>query len=193
MSHRKNLLLGTYVGVVLMVGCARSVELLDQDGRSMMAPAAVYTLTNLHPDNQRSRLYAVNFLQPGLIPVCSRVEVLELKGDLLRFRVLKTGRTYDYINHKAAAEPFEDHLRRFFGLSCPAEEIERLSDIDRKGIKKGQAFPGMTKRGVVLALGLPPRHVNPDLEVDDWIYWKHRFNRIRISFDENGHVSEIRN
>jgi len=153
----------------------------------------VYTLVNLHPDNVRSRLYAVNYQQAGLIPVCSQVELLELKRKVLRFRVIKTNRAYDYINHKAAAEPFADHLRRFFGPDCPAEEITALSEIDQQGVRRGQALMGMSKRGVAIAIGYPPRHVTPDLDLDGWMYWKNRFNRVRITFDENGYVSEIRN
>jgi hypothetical protein len=182
-----------YVSIALFLGCAANRALLDEHGQSMMGPPGVYTLVNLHPDNQRSRLYAVNFQQPGLIPVCSQVELLELKKDLLRFRVLKTNRTYDYINHKAAAEPFEDHLRRFFGPECPASEIEALSQIDQTGIRQGQALHGMSKRGVVFSLGPPPRHTTPDLDANQWLYWIHRFNRLRITFDSDGYVSKIQN
>ena len=181
----------TYAAIALFAGCAASRALLDQQGQSMIGPPGVYTLVNLHPDNQRSRLYAVNFQQPGLIPVCSQVELLELKKDLLRFRVEKTNRTYDYINHKAAAEPFEDHLRRSFGPECLANEIEALSELDQTGISQGQALPGMSKRGVVFALGPPPRHTTPDLDANQWVYWIHRFNRFRITFDPDGYVSEI--
>ena len=69
----------------------------------MIGATDVYTLVNLHPDNERSRLYTVNFQQRGLIPVCSQVELIACTSDQLRFRVLKTNRQYDYINHKAAA------------------------------------------------------------------------------------------
>jgi hypothetical protein len=85
----------------------------------------------LHPDNERSRLYAVNFQQAGLIPVCSEVEYLELGRKSFKFRVVDTGRVYEYINHKASAEPFPDHLRRFFGPDCPRAELDSLSTLDQ--------------------------------------------------------------
>lgn len=141
-----------------------------------------FTLVNLHPDNERSRLYAVNFQQAGLIPVCSEVEYLGLSRNSFRFRVLSTGREYEYVNHDAAAEPFSDHLHRFFGARCPREEIESLSDIDRQGIREGRAIVGMSRRGVILAMGHPPRHVNPDPNAPTLMYWKHRFNRVEIQF-----------
>ena len=152
-----------------------------------------YTLVNLHPDNERSRLYAVNFQQPGLIPVCSEVEYLGLGRKSFRFRVVSTDREYHYLNHKAAAEPFPEHLKRFFGPSCPRDEIESLSELDRQGIREGRAIVGMTRRGVILAMGHPPRHVNPDPNAPIFMYWKSRFNRVEIQFGSDGLVSGVRN
>jgi hypothetical protein len=152
-----------------------------------------YTLVNLHPDNERSRLYAVNFQQPGLIPVCSEVEYLGLGRKSLKFRVVSTNREYKYFNHKAAAESFVEHLNRFFGPSCPSDEIESLSELDRQGVREGRAIVGMTRRGVILAMGHPPRHVNPDPNAPAFIYWKNRFVRVQVQFGPDGFVSGIRN
>jgi len=152
-----------------------------------------FTLVNLHPDNERSRLYAVNFQQAGLIPVCSEVEYLGLGRKSLKFRVVATHRDYEYVDHKAAAEPFPDHLRRFFGPSCPRAEIDSLSELDRKGVREGRAIEGMTRRAVILAMGHPPRHVNPDPNAPTLMYWRNRFNRVEIQFGEDDHVTGIRN
>jgi hypothetical protein len=175
---------------VLGLGCAHQQGAITSTAD--LESGRGFTLSDLHPDNERSRLYAVNFQQAGLIPVCSEVEFLELEGDSLRFRVVSTGREYEYINHDAAAEPFPDHLRRFFGPSCPREEIELLSEVDRQGIREGRAIQGMSRRGVILAMGLPPRHVNPDVNAPRFTYWKHRFNRIEIQFGPEGTVTGIR-
>jgi hypothetical protein len=137
-------------------------------------------------------LYAVNFQQPGLIPVCSEVEYLDLGRKSFKFRVVTTNREYQYLNHKAAAEPFPDHLKRFFGPSCPSNEIESLSEIDRQGIREGRAIVGMTRRGVILAMGHPPLHVNPDPSAPTFMYWKSRFNRVQIQFGPDGLVSSIK-
>lgn len=151
-----------------------------------------YTLVNLHPDNERSRLYAVNFQQRGLIPVCSEVEFLGLGAKSFKFRVVSTNRDYEYVNHKAAAEPFPDHVARFFGPTCPKEEIVALSEIDRRGIREGRAIEGMSRRGVILAMGHPPRHVNPDQTAPSFMYWKNRFNRVEIQFGPDDVVTGIR-
>jgi hypothetical protein len=169
--------------IVLAFVCACAARSSHTDKRvSSFESGNGFTLVNLHPDNERGRLFAVNFQQAGLIPVCSEVEYLGIDDDSFKFRVVSTGRKYEYFNHKAAAEPFSDHLNRFFGAVCPREEIASLSDLDREGIRDGHAIKGMTRRGVILAMGHPPRHVNPDPNAPTLMYWRNRFNRVEIQF-----------
>jgi len=51
---------------------------------------------------------------------------------------------------------------------------------------------GMSKEGVVFAIGYPPPHETPRLEGDQWRYWKRRFDSILVHF-ENGRVTRIVN
>jgi hypothetical protein len=177
----------------LIVACATAPsELRDESGTNLLGASGVYTLVNLHPDEERARLYAVNFQQRGLIPMCSEVELLEFTPKRLTFRVLKRNKRYYYFNHKAAAEPFGQHLLRFFGRHCDLNEIRSLSEIDQAGIRRGAASTGMTKQGILHALGYPPRHVTPDLDSMQWTYWKSRFDRMIVVFDEAGVVTEVR-
>jgi hypothetical protein len=153
----------------------------------------VVTLVNLHPDEERAVLYAVNFQRDGLLPMCSAVDLIDLDSDRLIFRVRETDKTYEYVNHDAAAEPLPAHLARYFGTDCERESLEAMSKIDRQGIAQGTALVGMSKHGVTLAMGYPPKHVNPSLESNRWIYWRHRFNRIAVVFDADGRVASIQN
>ena len=98
---------------------------------------------------------------------------------------------YVYDNHKAAAEPFADHLERFFGLKCDKTKIKKMSKVDRDGIKTGKAAVGMSKKAVILAIGYPPRHVTPSTDMNQWTYWRNRFVRTIIEFDDKGKVSNI--
>jgi hypothetical protein len=160
---------------------------------ALIGSPGVVTLTNLHPDERRSRLFAVNYQQEGLIPVCSAVALLDRNGKRLVFSVKATGKQYEYYHHeKAAAEPFPDHLARYFGTQCPRDEIAKLPALDRRGIEQGKALVGMSKRGVVLAMGYPPPHLTPSLDADRWLYWTNRMNRVAVTF-QNGRVSGIEN
>jgi hypothetical protein len=79
--------------------------------------------------------------------------------------------------------PPGDHLRLYFGPSCEKPTGGGgLSPLDLDGIAKGKAMPGMTKQGVIYAIGYPPPHETPDLERDTWTYWTSRFDTIEVSF-----------
>lgn len=162
------------------------------DGKPGSTPNPLYTLSNLHPDEARSRLYAVNYQMAGLIPVCSQIEVIARSRNQMKFRVVDTNRTYSYAFHRSAAEPFTAHLMRYFGPDCGRGTIDSLSALDKKGIKQGQALVGMSKTGVRIAMGVPPRHQTPDLERNQWRYWRNRFVTLVVVFDEQGKVSEIK-
>jgi hypothetical protein len=170
-----------------------SAQLIDKEGVDLLKAQTVYTLTNLHPDEVRSRLYAVNFQQPGLIPRCTAIRISRLRRSVMNFVVLDRDREYEYLNHDAAAEPFNDHLLRFFGSRCEAADVEKLSETDRDGIRRGVALPGMTRQGVIFAIGYPPRHVNPSIEFGDWTYWRHRYDRFIVRFDQNDKVVALVN
>jgi hypothetical protein len=150
----------------------------------------VYTLVNLHPDEPRQRLYSVNYQQPGLIPLCTKVKLESIDKRKLTFRVVGKDREYDYLFHNSLREPIPKHLDRYFGKKCEPK-LESLSDVDRKGVQSGSVMPGMTKRAVVLAIGYPPEHATPSLDSDVWTYWKNRFGKMQVHFTGNK-VTEIK-
>ncbi len=174
-----------------LTGCFATYEVKDKSGQSMMNSGGVYTLVNLHPDMGRSRLYAVNYQQQGLIPLCSEVVLLEANKKVMVFKMKDGGQKFSYYYHKAAAEPFMDHLSRFFGRECDANKVKSMSKVDQDGIKQGVAIKGMTRDGVVLAMGYPPRHQTPNLEANTWKYWVNKFGTMRVVFNEKGLVSQI--
>jgi hypothetical protein len=182
------------LATLLALGCASTQPLVTSSGVDLITAPVVYTLVNLHPDDQRGRLYAVNYQQAGLIPVCSEVKIVALKGNKMRFQLVKTGREYTYLHHKvAAAEPFNSHLLRFFGTECDRKGLERLGPGDRAGVQAGKADKGMTKQGVIFAMGYPPRHETPDLNGNVWKYWRGKFDTMLVTFDEKGRVESVKN
>ncbi len=175
----------------LLTGCFATYEVKDTTGQSMMNSAGVYTLVNLHPDMKRSRLYAVNYQLDSLMPLCTEVVLLKASKKVMVFKVKETGQEFSYYYHKAAREPLMNHLMHFFGRECKTDKVKSLSAIDQKGIKQGVALKGMTRDGVVLAMGIPPRHKTPSLDADSWRYWVNRFGTMQVNFNEKGLVSQI--
>ncbi len=176
---------------VFMLASCETVAVYDKLGGDMINSSGVYTLVNLHPDIRRSRLYAINYQGGDLIPLCTEVTLLKASKNVLKFEVISTGQRYTYRNHKAAVEPLAAHLSNFFGRKCNTSKVERLSSIDQKGIREGVAYEGMSRNGIILAMGYPPRHKTPDLMASRWVYWKDRRRLIVVKFGEDGLVNRI--
>ncbi|PLY00924.1 MAG: hypothetical protein C0624_11350 [Desulfuromonas sp.] len=70
-------------------------------------------------------------------------------------------------------------------------KLGNYSNTDRKGIQAGKPFKGMTKKGVMAALGYPPPHKVMTLKDNLWTYWKDRYRTMIIEFS-NGEVVQIR-
>lgn len=151
------------------------------------------TLTNLHPDMARRQLYTMNYQQPGLIPVCSDVTVKKISGKEMAFDYQGVEYTYEYEKHtKGAGVSFQAALETAFGPACDKAKISKLSQLDQEGIRSGRPRIGMTKDGVYFAMGRPPQHANPSLDVSSWMYWENRFGKTGVDFDDKGKVSGIR-
>lgn len=158
---------------------------------TLIRKPGVYTLTNLHPDENRSKLYATNYQQHGLIPLCTEVELLERGRKRLVFRIKSSGREYYYDNHRNAREDFRINLAKYFGTDCKKNQIAKLGKTDQSGIKQGRALVGMTKQGVIYAIGYPPLSHTPTLEATTWKYWTNRFNTIDVVFSSDGVVTRV--
>ena len=68
---------------------------------------------------------------------------------------------------------------------------EGLNDADRAGIKAGKALVGMTKQGVLIALGYPAKHHTQSLEENRWSYWENRRTKYTVEFDDSGKVIRV--
>jgi hypothetical protein len=158
----------------------------------MIGASGIVTLRNLHPDERRERVFAVNYQRTGLIPMCTPVRLLSQGRSELVFEVIETRRRYTYYYHKAAGEPFNAHLRRYFGRECDRAKVAALSDLDRTGIERGKVYIGMSKSAVAYALGTPPLHKTPNLNDPVWRYWRSKFKSFAVEFDGDDKVKNVR-
>lgn len=178
--------------VVFSSACARAPAVPPQQQIPGLASAGkVFTQTNLRPNDRKSVLYAANFLQDGLIPVCSEVTLVSLNAKVLVFKVNATGREYQYVNHKSATEGFTQNLAKYFGPACPRKDIDSLTRQEREQLRIGQVAIGMRKRAVTLAIGYPPSRTTPSLDATNWRYWTNRANSFIVVFGANGKVERV--
>jgi len=188
MSHLKIFAFIALVSSAL--GCRPSAVQPDPNAsHPLRASAEVYTLVNLHPDDEE--LSSVNYLDGDeLLPLCTPIRVSFLNTEVLSFDVLATGKEYTYEFDDSMKESPAEHVTKFFGTSCNAGVVASFDAVDQQGIREGKIVEGMSKQAVLLAVGYPPEHRTPSLDADRWVYWESKFDKVEVTFAD-GRVVEI--
>ncbi len=163
------------------------------------AAQELYLKYNVHTQADRANVlkgsYA-NYTNPGdghvIIPAGTKINITKKSRRGFYF-------THDFSSQEAYVEFHEPRM----GMSVDAyiELITSTSPVslseftatDQKGIKEGRAAIGMTREGVMTALGYPAVHRTPSLEASRWIYWQNRFRTLAVDFGADGKVSSITN
>lgn len=155
----------------------------------------IYLRYNLHVFERDGRLLAFysGWISPGpghsIVPYNSRVNIREGgQGMLIR---LPDGRTVDFDWEQRRMNMTLEQYVGMIGSPTPVSYPE-LSKLDLSGVAKGVAYVGMSKQGVLVALGIPPSHKTPSLEGNVWLYWKNRHRKLAVEFDSYGIVARIR-
>lgn len=191
-SNMKSLVRCITVGVLALVlaGCASSATRVQENQTR-------YLKYNVHTQVDRANVqkgsYA-NYTNPGaghvIIPAETKINITR-----------KGRRGFFFTYGPASQEAFIEFHQGNMGMSMDAYidlitsdapvSLEKFSSIDRKGIAEGAALVGMSKEGVMAALGYPAAHRTPDLDASRWIYWQNRFRTLAVDFDSNGKVKSI--
>ncbi len=179
------------VGVMGVLGCK---------GPTVSSPLTNeyrYTCCNLH--YEKNEISDVNYQVGNLIPFGTRVQILEVRRNSVRFApVGHPPITYEF-KYGKEAQSFEQALDHLFVSTDPHAKLERVAAPARKGKGKGAAVtptgdvrkaidggyvePGMTKDQVLMALGYPPGHRTPSLDTSVWTYWQNRWHSFAVYFD----------
>ena len=166
---------------------------------SSATPEIRYTKYNIHAQQSRRDIKAsyAGYVDSGdghfFIPAGSKV-MFPGKGQRWRngfwFTVADTGQKVFFEFHQGRMGMNEDEYIELITSGSPAS-LDRFSEQDRKGIKAGKVYTGMSKEGVLTALGYPAKHRTPSLESNTWVYWRNRFMTMGVVFDGNGRVISI--
>lgn len=178
------------LSTMALAACASGPKKLSDDpSLDYLQPGAVVQLQyNLHPDDARRRIYNTNYQLPSLLPRCTPVTIVNFNKKMITFR-LDSGVQYSWLFEKHVRADRTKHFSQFFVPQC--DDLSTLSEVDQQGIALGQAIVGMSKQGVLHAMGLPPDHKTPTLDMDLWTYWRNKFVSTTVRF-ENGLVVEVK-
>jgi hypothetical protein len=153
---------------------------------------------NLHADMQFNKVSSVNYqLQGGLLPWGTEVRVIRVNRNNLLFEVLNSGRRYHYEFYRKTRRsvPLVEHLERIFLESSEGiqKQVASLAELDKDGIYEGRVKPGMSREGVLIAIGYPPEFANRKalMTARQWSYWVSRYSRMVVSFGRDGRVTRI--
>ena len=169
----------------------------SSDGSTQTAVApdgAVYTKYNIHFISEKGKNKAsyanwTEWTGHDMLPYNSKIEASSF---LNRIRVVEvgTGREIEMEFHAGrmgmGAKEYIDLITSPTPVSYPD-----LSDVDRQGVKEGKALVGMSKQGVMIALGYPAKHETPSTDQNRWTYWKGRMANYAVEFDNNGKVTSV--
>jgi len=157
-----------------------------------------YSKYNIHTqskDGKNAKASYANYTRPGeghiIVPAGTKLVITRKSRKRFTF-------TYDDGAKKVV---FEFHQPRM-GMdvdeyldkisSAEPTTLDGLSKLDRKGVEQGVALVGMSRKGVMAALGYPATHRTPSLEATTWVYWANRFKTVGVDFDDSGKVKAIR-
>ncbi len=153
----------------------------------------LYTRFNIHyclRGNDAAASYA-NWTQCGgnFIPYNSQVRVRSRRNGFILTDV-NSGMQIVFEYHAGRMRMSQNDYRDLIFSPTPVS-YDDLNEIDREGIKAGRAMVGMTKQGVMVALGYPARNETPSIDMNTWTFWKTRYTKLRVEFDDNGKVVSI--
>ena len=131
----------------------------------------------------------------GVFPVNTAVRVSSFSrwraGRGFFLTAVDEGKKISYEFHKQRMGMSIDEYIKL--ITSPKQvSLKGLSKKDREGIRLGKAMVGMTKNGVMMALGYPACHRTPSLEDGVYVYWQSRYKTLAVEFNSKGKVIRIR-
>jgi hypothetical protein len=131
-----------------------------------------------------------------IIPVGTKVHVVSLKKKTITFQPLDSGITFTMTHvRKYSTITMQEFFDRYFSIENPVAEggrLQRFTYEEQKNIRSGKIAVGMSKEAVLMAYGYPPTHTTRDLSDNTWTYWRNRFVKQYVTFDDNNRVTSIR-
>ena len=167
--------------VVFVVACGKASPIEHHEGTTVYTQIGMWVEGNAHN--------TTNYSQGVHIPINTRVEIQDSNPEAIVFYIPDMDERVRLVNARQYTQlDIEGIFDRYFGTEQVS--LDGFNRSTRQAIERGQIEIGMSKDAVLLARGYPPAHETPSTDHDTWTYWRHRFGRQLVHF-ENGRVSEI--
>jgi outer membrane protein assembly factor BamE (lipoprotein component of BamABCDE complex) len=156
-------------------------------------PKTLYAQANFYIN--KGWISSINYRVGTLMPIGTKVKLLSLKGSEAVLKVLDSGATIKFVNHKATGKPTDEIFKTFFNPDNPAKLLLGLTPEEQEHVKAAEIAIGMSRDAVRFSLGPPPPQETPSFESDTWTYWRQRFasTKFKVHFDKDGKVDSVTN
>ncbi len=146
------------------------------------------------------KMSSVNYNKGTLIPAGTEVGYIAVEGP--RSMSYKKNKDFDpYIEFSSKDDKtlfkitwqskyhpkktIKDYANLMF-TNKPFELLtEGFNTKELEAIKNGSIVEGMSKRAVIVTVGIPPGHYTKSLDDNSWFHWISRFQKREICFDAN--------
>ncbi len=170
----------------LLSGCG-AAKLSPAVQESFQKQATMYTTRNMHYNIGRHAvplIESTNYQVGMLIPVNSQVKMVGINSKQMQFLykgtpiTLKNVPKYSGVDINTVAEKY---------FSAKPVDLKKFSKAEQDAIKSATIVKGMSKASVLVSLGTPPAHRTPNVDADQWTYWRNRWTTFTVDF-KNGKV-----
>lgn len=167
-----------------------------------VAERVVYNKYNIHTQFKKASgntkichaSYA-NYTNPGaghiIVPVGTQLTVEDIGSKEIVFHDATNDIRIRFELHEPRMGVSAEQYLELITSPAPVS-LSSYGAADKKGIEAGKASVGMTRKGVMAALGYPAAHATPGLDSDMYTYWTNRFGKVVVFFDAAGKVKEVR-
>lgn len=163
----------------------------------------LYTTYNMWYENPR-RMHCINYKVGTMIPAGSRIssaklinEALDLSGPgqmaisgdtFFSFSLAGDDQKYIVYFEKKwhRGKNIEDYFSMMFTAQPLDERMSGFSEEEKEAVRGGYLVKGMSREAVLIAYGYPPEHRTPNLELNNWIYWRNKWGKKSIYFSSDG-------
>jgi hypothetical protein len=136
-----------------------------------------------------------NYIDSGeghqIIQAGTQLEILSSRDDKLWFRVVNDKKiVIFYYNELHAQMPVQQYVKLI--TSPDPVPFDGFTDVDIAGVFEGVAYEGMSREGVLAALGYPAPYRTPSLDSTTWTYWADRSKVVAVTFGQDGKVESVK-
>ncbi len=133
---------------------------------------------------EKDEISDVNYSQGTMIPFGTRVQILKIYRNEVQFQAAGFPPMTFVLKYGRDTLPMEQFFERWFVTTDPHKKLGKKVPAKRvKLIEQGLIEPGMTRDQVLMAIGYPPAHRTPSLELPQWTYWQNRWKQYVVVFD----------